>query len=103
MTMPDSPAPPDDMSSEWLPDKQATPTGQAFSSNLQGQEPKQALPHTTALRRRRLQMARYLQCIAYLHEEAEEMRAEVSSLESIIGAQADAIQALRDQINGPQT
>ena len=45
-------------------------------------------------------MARYLRLIACLREEANEMRAEISSLELIIGAQADAIEALRRQING---
>lgn len=59
-------------------------------------------PHGTALRRRRLQMARYLRIIAYLREQAGELRAEIASLESIIGAQAEAINALRRRRNGPE-
>lgn len=56
-------------------------------------------PRFSALRRRRLQLARYLRLIASLRDEADEMRAEISSLEFIIGAQAETIAALRAQKN----
>ena len=52
-------------------------------------------PRDTALRRRRLQMVRQLKEVARLQEQVNELRAEIASLESIIGAQADAIEALR--------
>lgn len=60
------------------------------------------LPRDTALRRRRLQMVRQLKAIADLQEQTKELRAEISSLESIIGAQADAIEALRRQKPTPK-
>lgn len=59
-------------------------------------------PSKTALRRRRLQMVRQLRVIARLQEQVGELRAEISSLESIIGAQADALDALRRQKQDPQ-
>ena len=59
------------------------------------------LPRDTALRRRRLQLARYLRAVAQLREQATELQAEISSLESIIGAQANAIDALRRQKSDP--
>ncbi|MDX3893650.1 MULTISPECIES: hypothetical protein [Pusillimonas] len=56
----------------------------------------------SALRRRRLQMVRYLQIIACLRDETSELRSEIASLESIIGAQADAIDALRRHRDEPE-
>lgn len=90
--------PPDGASQQGPPESPTNPTA-PLTSATRGHDNNKALPHTTALRRRRLQTARYLQCLASLHEEAQEMRAEIASLESIIGAQADAINALRDQIS----
>ncbi len=47
-------------------------------------------------------MVRQLRAIAHLQEQTKELRAEISSLESIIGAQADALEALRRQKPGPK-
>lgn len=59
-------------------------------------------PRDTALRRRRLQIVRQLKAIARLQEQIQEQRAEICSLESIIGAQADAIEALRRKKPDPK-
>lgn len=67
-----------------------------------GLAPARRAPRDTALRRRRLQLAQQLKTIAQLQEQANELRAEISSLESIIGAQADAIDALSRQNQEPE-
>lgn len=59
-------------------------------------------PRDSALRRRRLQTIRHLKTIAQLREQLSEQRAEISSLESIIGAQADVIDALLRQKQEPE-
>ncbi len=54
------------------------------------------------MRKRRLQTVRQLHTIAQLREQVNELRAEISSLESIIGAQADAIEALLRRNQTPE-
>lgn len=59
-------------------------------------------PRESAMRKRRLQTVRQLHTIAQLREQVNELRAEISSLESIIGAQADAIEALLRRNQTPE-
>lgn len=91
--MPDEPPPPSDP-----PPK----TGLTLANDKERARGRNAGAGTTALRRKRLQMVRYLQIIACLRDEASELRAEISSLESIIGAQADAISAMRRNQGDPE-
>ncbi|NYT68133.1 hypothetical protein [Pusillimonas noertemannii] len=95
MNMPDEPPPPSDPPPKaGLTLANSKDKGRARGRDLEA--------GATALRRRRLQIVRYLQIIACLREEASELRAEISSLESIIGAQADAISAMRRNQDDPE-
>ena len=96
-TSPQAPPPPRSPRGSSVGTGKAASQSQMADPNIDGH-----VPRDTAMRRRRLQMARCLRLIASLRDEADEMRAEISSLEFIIGAQADAIEALRRQINDPK-
>ena len=53
---------------------------------------------TSALRRQRLKLVRYLRLIACLHEQVNEVRAEINALEDIVSSQAETINTLRHQL-----
>ena len=91
MNLPDAPPPPHSKP----PPSGCGPVGDSG-------RPGEPEPGRSTLRRRRLQTVRYLQIIASLRDETRELRAEIASLESIIGAQADAIDALRRHRDEPE-
>lgn len=85
-----------------LPECGCTDPPKPANAAAKASPPVKRAPRDTALRRRRLQLAKQLRTIAQLQEQANELRAEISSLESIIGAQADAIDALSRQNQAPE-
>lgn len=85
-----------------LPERSCADPPKPVSAATGASPPARRAPRDTALRRRRLQLAQQLKTIAQLQEQANELRAEISSLESIIGAQADAIDALSRQNQEPE-